>query len=269
MGEISPPGPLFSVEGKLVVVTGGSAGIGLMIATGFVSGGAQVVIAARNQEANAAAVAELSKLGPARAVAADVASKEGRDRLVERLMQTEGRLDVLVHCAGRAWAAPFQEFPESAWDDTFDLNVKAPFFLTQSFLPALEAAATPADPARVITIGSLDGIRVTNQPMYSYGVSKAALHQMTRMLARQLGPRHITFNVIAPGPFHTPANSSLREFGAAVAANTALGRLGQPEDIMGASIFLASRAGAYVTGSVIPVDGGLLMAYGTGREPVI
>jgi NAD(P)-dependent dehydrogenase (short-subunit alcohol dehydrogenase family) len=236
-----------------------------MIARGFASAGAEVVVAARSAEGCAQTVKELSELGPAWSVSADVATGSGRQRLVEELTGRYDRLDVLVHCAGTAWGARFEEFPEAAWDRTFELNLKAPFYLTQALLPALEASAQPGDPGRVITIGSLDGIRITNQPTFSYGASKAALHHLTRVLARQLGPRGITFNVIAPGPFHSRANASLKEAGEAVAAQTALRRLGEPDDMVGAAVFLASRAASYVTGSVIPVDGGLLLSYGTGR----
>jgi NAD(P)-dependent dehydrogenase (short-subunit alcohol dehydrogenase family) len=169
---------------------------------------------------------------------------------------------VLVNNAGATWGAPLPEFPASAWDRALDLNLKAPFYLTRAFLPLLEAAATIDDPARVINIGSIDGLRVPGLPTYSYSASKAGVHQLTRVLARELGPRHITVNAVAPGPFESKMMAAtLAEFGDEIAASSPLGRIGRPDDMAGVAIFLSSRAGAYVTGAVIPVDGGIWTAH--------
>jgi NAD(P)-dependent dehydrogenase (short-subunit alcohol dehydrogenase family) len=169
---------------------------------------------------------------------------------------------VLVNNAGATWGAPLAEFPASAWDRALDLNLKAPFYLTRAFLPLLEAAATTDDPARVINVGSIDGLRVPELPTYSYSASKAGVHQLTRVLARELGPRHITVNAVAPGPFESKMMAAtLAEFGDEIAASSPLGRIGRPDDMAGVAIFLSSRAGAYVTGAVIPVDGGIWTAH--------
>jgi NAD(P)-dependent dehydrogenase (short-subunit alcohol dehydrogenase family) len=169
---------------------------------------------------------------------------------------------VLVNNAGATWGAPLAEFPASAWDRALDLNLKAPFYLTRAFLPLLEAAATTDDPARVINVGSIDGLRVPELPTYSYSASKAGLHQLTRVLARELGPRHITVNAVAPGPFESKMMAAtLAESGDEIAASSPLGRIGRPDDMAGVAIFLSSRAGAYVTGAVIPVDGGIWTAH--------
>jgi NAD(P)-dependent dehydrogenase (short-subunit alcohol dehydrogenase family) len=169
---------------------------------------------------------------------------------------------VLVNNAGATWGAPLAEFPAAAWDRALDLNLKAPFYLTRAFLPLLEAAGTPDDPARVINIGSIDGLRAPELPTYSYSASKAGVHQLTRVLARELGPRHVTVNAVAPGPFESKMMAAtLAEFGEAIAASSPLGRIGRPDDMAGVAIFLSSRAGAYVTGAIIPVDGGIWAAH--------
>jgi NAD(P)-dependent dehydrogenase (short-subunit alcohol dehydrogenase family) len=164
----------------------------------------------------------------------------------------------LVNNAGATWGAPFAEFPASAWDKVIDLNLKAPFFLTRAFLPLLEAGGTHDDPARVINVGSIDGLHVPTLPTYSYSASKAGLHHLTRVLARELGPRQITVNAVAPGPFESKMMAAtLRAVGDEIAARAPLRRIGRPDDMAGVVVYLASRAGAYVTGAVIPVDGGL------------
>lgn len=163
-----------------------------------------------------------------------------------------------VNNAGAAWGAPLEEFPAAGWDKVLDLNLKSPFFLTRAFLPLLEAAGTIDDPARVINIGSIDGMRIPEFDNFSYTASKAGVHQLTRVLARKLGPRHITVNAIAPGPFPTKMMAAiLEESGDEMAASSPLGRIGRPEDMAGAAVYLASRAGAWVTGVILPVDGGI------------
>ena len=165
---------------------------------------------------------------------------------------------MLVNNAGATWGAPLAEFPAAAWDKVVDLNLKAPFFLTRAFLPLLEAAGTQDDPARVINVGSIDGLRVPPLPTYAYSASKAGLHHMTRVLARELGPRRVTVNAVAPGPFESKMMAAtLREFGDTIAEAAPLRRIGRPDDMAGVAVYLASRAGAYVTGAVIPVDGGI------------
>jgi NAD(P)-dependent dehydrogenase (short-subunit alcohol dehydrogenase family) len=249
---------LFSVKGKTAVVTGGSRGIGLMIARGYVEGGARVYISSRKAEVCDQVAEELSRVGECVALPADLSSEEACLRLARTLGERERQVHVLVNNAGANWGAPLAEFPASAWDKLLDLNLKAPFFLTRAMLPLLEAAATPDDPARVINIGSIDGLTVPAFPTYAYAASKAGLHHLTRLLARELGPRRITVNAVAPGPFESKMMAqTLRDFGDTIAAASPLGRIGRPDDMAGVALYLASRAGAYVTGAVIPVDGGI------------
>jgi NAD(P)-dependent dehydrogenase (short-subunit alcohol dehydrogenase family) len=249
---------LFSVEGKVVLVTGGSRGIGLMIARGFVDGGARVYVSSRNAEVCEEVAAELSKRGECIALPADLASQEQCVRLAGELAAREAALHVLVNNAGANWGAPLAEYPDSAWDKVLALNVKAVFHLTRALLPQLEAAASAEDPARVINVGSIDGIQVPALETYAYSASKAAVHHLTRVLAKRLAPRHITVNAVAPGPFESKMMAAtLESFGEAIVAACPLQRIGTPEDMAGVAIYLASRAGAYVTGAVIPVDGGI------------
>ncbi|WP_240777711.1 SDR family oxidoreductase [Nonomuraea basaltis] len=244
---------LFSVEGKTVVVTGGSRGIGRMIAAGFAEAGATVYISARKTAEVEKAAAELG----CTAVPADLSTAEGLETLVSAV---DGPLHVLVNNAGATWGAPLEEYPGHAFDKLWDINVKGVFFLTQRFLPQLREAATAEDPARVINVGSIDGIRVPAMPTYAYSSTKSAVHMLTRHLARHLAEEHITVNAIAPGPFESKMmafaldDPATREL---VASNVPLGRIGRPEDMAGAAIYLSSRAGAYLTGAVIPVDGGI------------
>ena len=249
---------LFDLSGKTAVVTGGTRGIGLMIARGLLAAGARVYVSSRKPEACAAAEQELSQYGTVTAIPADLSTEPECLRLAREIGNREQALDVLVNNAGATWGAPLSEFPATAWDKVVDLNLKAPFFLTRAFLPLLEAAGTRDDPARVINIGSIDGLHVPSLPTYSYSASKAGLHHLTRVLARDLGPRQITVNAVAPGPFESKMMAAtLQAFGAEIAESAPLRRIGRPDDMAGVAVFLASRAGAYVTGAVIPVDGGL------------
>jgi NAD(P)-dependent dehydrogenase (short-subunit alcohol dehydrogenase family) len=252
---------LFDLTGKTAVVTGGTRGIGLMIARGLLQAGASVYLSSRKPEAGEAAAGELSAHGRVVSVPADLAREDECVRLAAEVGRAEQRVHVLVNNAGATWGAPLAEFPASAWDRALDLNLKAPFYLTRAFLPLLEAAGTADDPARVINIGSIDGLRAPELPTYSYSASKAGVHQLTRVLARELGPRHITVNAVAPGPFESKMMAAtLAQFGEEIAASSPLGRIGRPDDMAGVAIFLSSRAGAYVTGAIIPVDGGIWAA---------
>jgi NAD(P)-dependent dehydrogenase (short-subunit alcohol dehydrogenase family) len=248
---------LFSIAGKTALVTGGSRGIGLMIARGYVEAGARVYISSRKADVLDEVAAELSKVGECHAIAADLSSEAECRRLAEAIAARESTLDILVNNAGATWGAPLEQFDEAAWERALALNVEGVFHLTKFLLPLLEEAGTADDPARVITIGSIDGIRVPLMENYSYSASKAAVHMLTRHLAKRLAPE-ITVNAIAPGPFESKMMAAtLEAFGEQIAAGTPLKRIGRPDDMAGAAIYLASRAGAYLTGAVIPVDGGI------------
>lgn len=249
---------LFNVSGKIVLVTGGSRGIGFMIARGFVENGAKVYISARKREELESAKAGLAKFGTVIAVQADLSTEAGCKSLAAEIARNEPALHVLVNNAGANWGAPLAEYPDDAWDKVLALNVKSVFHLTRTLLPQLKAAATPDDPARVINIGSVDGLHVPLLETYAYSASKAAVHHLTRTLARRLVGEHVTVNAVAPGPFQSKMmKKTLEDFGEAIIASVPRGRIGQPEDMAGVAIYLASRAGAYVTGAVIPVDGGM------------
>ena len=253
-------GELFSIRGKVALVTGGSRGIGLMIARGYVEAGAKVYISSRKKEVCDAVAAKLSEIGECVSLPADLATIDGCKRLADELSSREAALHILVNNAGAAWGAAIEEYPEEGWDKVMDTNVKGVFFLTQKMLPLLERAARAGDPARVINIGSIDGIKVPFVENYAYGPSKAAVHHLTRMLAVKLGERNITVNAIAPGPFPSQMTKWLLEqFQKQFEAACPLGRIGEPSDMAGTAIYLASRAAAYVNGVVIPVDGGICL----------
>ncbi len=249
---------LFSLAGKNALVTGGSRGIGSMIARGLLQAGARVIISSRKQHELDEAQLALSQFGEVQSIRADVSTVEGVEELATEVAHRFPVLDILVNNAGATWGMPLDDFDEHAWDKVMDTNVKGVFFLTQKLLPNLRAAASPDDPARVINIGSIDGLHVNPMDTYSYAASKAGVHHLTRALARKLGPEHITVNAVAPGPFESKMMAAtLRAFGDNIAQSAPLRRIGRPDDMAGVAVFLSSRAGSYITGAVIPVDGGI------------
>jgi NAD(P)-dependent dehydrogenase (short-subunit alcohol dehydrogenase family) len=252
---------LFSLAGRTALVTGGSRGIGRMIAEGFIAQGAKVYISARKADACQATAAELSQEGgQCIALPQDLSNVEGCQALARTYAQHEQRLDILVNNAGAAWAADFTEFPEEGWDKVMNINLKSPFFLTQALHAALCKAASPERPAKVINIASIDGIKLNALETYSYHSSKSALIFLTRRMAARLVNDFIVVSAIAPGPFASNMNRAARDQEQAVAARTPLKRIGRAEDMAGAAIYLASRAGDYVVGDTIAVDGGIAYA---------
>ena len=251
---------LFSLEGKVALITGGSRGIGRMIAEGYLQSGATVYITARKREACDRTAAEFGHLGTCVSLPGDVSTEEGRAALVETIAAREDRLHILVNNAGANWGAPYGEFPEKGFRKVIDLNLTAVFFLTRDLTPLLERAASAADPARVINVGSMDGIHVPTiipTGVFAYASSKGGVHHLSKCLAVELGPRNITVNAIAPGYFESRMTAEvLVEHGDRIRGACPLDRIGRPEEMAGIAIYLASRAGAYTNGAVIPVDGG-------------
>ena len=250
---------LFSLKGRTALITGGSRGIGRMIAEGYLAQGARVYISARKAAACDQTAKELSAFGTCVSLPADVSTLAGAQALVDAYAKHESSLDILVNNAGAAWGAPYDEFPESGWDKVVDLNLKAPFFLTQALTPMLKKAATD-HLAKVINIASIDGISVNPQETYSYAASKAGLIQLTRRMALRLAQDRIVVSAIAPGAFASDMNKDARDHGDEVKERIPAGRIGTPEDMAGAAIYLASRAGDYVMGSTLVVDGGVTHA---------
>ncbi len=251
---------LFGLEGRRAVVTGGSRGIGRMIAEGLLDAGCEVIITARKVEQVAAAADELSARGTCIAVPADLSTDDGIDHLVTAVAARWDTLDILCNNAGATWGAPLDEFPAPGWDKVMNVNVRAVFFTTQKLLPLLRAAATEAHPARVINTGSVNGMTPPEIDSFSYSSSKAAVHMLTRHLGKQLAAEHITVNAIAPGPFDSKMMAWALDdpaVRAGIARDVPLGRIGVSDDMAGVAIYLASAAASYVTGAVIPVAGGL------------
>ncbi len=251
---------LFDISGRTALITGGSRGIGLMIAEGMVRAGASVIVSSRKTEDLRATAAELSKLGSCEAITGDVSTPDGVAALARATREIHPTLDILVNNAGVVWGAPLEDFPQVGWEKVLHTNVEGVFNLTVELLPALRGAASPADPARVINIGSIDGIRTPMTENYSYSASKAAVHMVTKHLAKRLAVESITVNAIAPGPFESKMMAFMLDDPATremVEQSVPLGRIGRPDDAAGLAIFLASRAGAYLTGAVIPLDGGI------------
>jgi NAD(P)-dependent dehydrogenase (short-subunit alcohol dehydrogenase family) len=249
---------LFSVKDKTAIVTGGSRGIGYMIAQGYVENGANVYITSRKADQLQAACDELSKLGTCTAIPADLSNKEGWEAFVEAFKEKEDSLDILVNNAGAAWGQPFDEFTEAGYDRTVDINVKGIFFLTQALLPLLEKNHSQQDPGRIINIGSIDGIKVPGVDNYAYGPSKAAVHHMTKVLAVRLASRGVTVNAIAPGPFESKMmQATLEQHKERIEGNCPMGRIGAPSDMATLALFLASPGSSYVNGTIIPLDGGI------------
>jgi len=255
-------GKLFDISGKVALVTGGGSGIGTMATEALVRAGCKVYIASRRLESCEAVADELNKLGLGEVIAlqADLMTADGTEKLAKAILEREQTLHILVNNSGMTWGAPFDEFPRSKWDDIFKLNVTAVADLTRLLLPILRKTGTAEDPARVVNLGSVVGTRPSSNTAYSYAASKAAVHHLTRMLANELGNDHVTVNAVAPGPFpsrmmaHVTDDENRRK---AMEAGVPLHRVGEPEDIAGVLLMLTSRAGSYITGAIIPLDGGL------------
>jgi len=249
---------LFSIAGKVALVTGGSRGIGEMIAQGYVEAGAKVYISARKADACDATARRLSELGTCISLPEDISTGAGCTRLAQEVARREPQLHILVNNAGVSWGAAVEDYPESGFDKVMNTNVKSIFMLTRELLPQLTQGARPGDPARVINIGSIDGLKVPFVDNFAYAASKAAVHHLTRVLAVKLGERNITVNAVAPGPFESKMTAwMLENFRDDFERLCPLHRIGEPADMAGTAIYLASRAAAYVNGALIAVDGGI------------
>lgn len=257
---------LFDISGNVAVVTGGTRGIGEMIARGFVRAGVKTYITSRKADAVSAMVAQLSQEGACEGVPSDLSTMDGVRAFAEWVQAREGKVDILVNNAGAAWGEPIETFSEAGWDRVMDLNVKATFFLTQQLLPQLRAAAAEKGRGRIINIGSIEGFLMPIAPgNFAYPASKAAVHHLTRSLAREFAPDRITVNAISPGPFESKMTAYMlgtEEGRQAASAGVPLGRIGAEDDMIGLSTFLASPAADYITGVLIPLDGGLVSCAG-------
>ena len=252
---------LFDIKGKVALITGGSRGIGEMIAEGFVKQGVKTYISSRKKEQCDNTAMRLSKFGQCISIPADLTQINQIQNLFSTINKNEKKMHILVNNAGAAWGADFDNFPENGWDKVMDTNVKSIFFLTQKFVKLLEKSGTNEDPSRVINVGSIDGIGIPRAETYSYPASKAAVHQLTRVLANRLADRNININAIAPGPFQSHMmNETLKKYKNEIIDSVPRKRIGIPEDMAGAAIFLSSKASSYITGIVLPVDGGSLIA---------
>ncbi len=252
---------LFDISGKVALVSGGSRGIGEMIAEGFVKNGVKTFITSRKADQCNETAKRLSQYGDCISIPADLTDIKEIKKIRKIIQGKVDRIDILINNAGAVWAADFDSFPENGWDKVMDTNVKAMFFLTQELMDLLEKSATNEDPSRVINVGSIDGIGIPRAETYSYPASKAAVHQLTRVMANRLANRNININAIAPGPFESQMmKSTLKSFGDEIINSVPRKRIGKPEDMAGAAIFLSSKASAYITGIVMPVDGGSLIA---------
>lgn len=253
---------LFDISGKVALVTGGGSGIGTMATEALVSAGCKVYIASRRLESCAAVAEELNAEGPGQVIAlqADLMTEEGAHTLANEILKREEKLHILVNNSGMAWGAPFEEFPRSKWEEVLTLNVTAVADLTRLLLPLLKKTGTAEDPARVVNLGSVAGVRPISNQAYSYAASKAAVMHFTKVLAHEVGKDHVTVNALAPGPFPSRMMSFVTQDEARLQATKAgvpLHRMGTPEDIAGVLLMLTSRAGSYITGGIIPLDGGL------------
>jgi NAD(P)-dependent dehydrogenase (short-subunit alcohol dehydrogenase family) len=257
---------LFNLEGMTALVTGGTSGLGLIMAKAYLQNGVKVLITSRRQKKCDMALRELSKYGECQAFAADVTKADGRSKLLARVVDYLGVLNILLNNAGANWGASLEDYPDEGFAKVMDTNLNAVFSLTRDAVPLLSKAASAADPARVINIGSMDGLHVPvvqRVPTFAYSASKAALHHLTRALAVELGPRHITVNAVAPGFFESRMTDYIFEhYFEDIEADCPLGRIGQAEEMAGIAVYLASRAGNYTNGAVIPVDGGTNVSKG-------
>jgi len=253
---------LFSVKDKVVLVTGGARGIGFLISKAFVKHGAKVYICSRSKNVCEEVAQQLTQEGPGTcySIDGDLSKASDCEKVASILAEKEPKLHVLVNNSGNNWGAPFESYPDKAWDRVLSLNVKAVFNLTKALVPLLSAAGSASDPARVINIGSIDGVRVTLLETYAYSASKAAVHHLSKVLANQLGPSYITVNAIACGPFQSKMMAeTLKNIGDQLVASIPLGRIGNADDIEGIMIYLTSKASSWVTGAVIPLEGGILV----------